>query len=138
MKHPSDLLEIILFIVSLIAIWYSISNFNSVKRILIGRPMRTAELNAKHNKLLWFIALPILAADLYSSVSYGPESGITELTGLGSGAKWFIIPITISTIILLFILIVSYIMGIIAYPNGGGAYAIAKDNYNQKWVTLIA
>ncbi|MGZ3767750.1 MAG: APC family permease, partial [Mucilaginibacter sp.] len=51
---------------------------------------------------------------------------------------WFIIPITISTIILLFILIVSYIMGIIAYPNGGGAYAIAKDNYNQKWVSLIA
>lgn len=138
MKHPSDILELILFIVALIAIWYSISNFNSVKRILIGRPMRTAELNATHNKLLWFIALPILAADLYSSVSYGPESGITELIGLGSEAKWYIIPITISTILLLAILIVSYIMGILAYPNGGGAYAIAKDNYKQQWVSLIA
>ncbi|HEY2420221.1 MAG TPA: APC family permease [Neobacillus sp.] len=138
MKHPAQILELILIFVALIGIWYAISNFSSVKRILIGRPMRTAELNAKHNKLIWFIALPILAADLYSSVSYGPESGMTELIGLGTEARWYVIPITISTVFLLAILIVSYIMGIIAYPNGGGAYAIAKDNFKQKWVSLIA
>ncbi|WP_223592155.1 APC family permease [Neobacillus bataviensis] len=138
MTHPSQILEIIFAAIALIAIWFSITNFSSVKRILIGRPMRTAELNAQHNKLLWYIALPILSADLYSSVSYGPESGITELINLGSEAKWYIIPITISTIILLAILIVSYIMGILAYPNGGGAYAIAKDNFKQRWISLVA
>lgn len=138
MKHPSNIMELILIVLAVVAIWYSVSNFNSVKRILIGRPMRTAELNAKHNKLLWFIALPILAADLYSSVAYGPESGMTELAGLGAAAKWMILPITISTIVLLAILIVSYIMGILAYPNGGGAYAIAKDNFKPKWVSLVA
>ncbi|MEH7414730.1 hypothetical protein V7266_05525 [Neobacillus drentensis] len=95
--------------------------------------MRTAELHAQHNKLIWYIALPILSADLYSSVAYGPEAGITELIELGNDAKWYIIPITISTIILLFILILSYIMGILAYPSGGGAYAIAKDNFKQRW-----
>ena len=138
MHHPSDILEIVLFIVALLAIWFSVANFSSVKRVLIGRPMRTAELNAQHNKLIWFIALPILSADLYSSVSYGPESGMTELFKLGPDAKWYIIPITISTVVLLFILIVSYIMGILAYPNGGGAYAIAKDNFKPRWVSLVA
>lgn len=131
-------LELLLTLLALAAIWFSVSNFNSFKRILIGRPMRTAELNAQHNKLFWFMALPILSADLYSSVSYGPESGMTELARLGYEAKWYIIPITISTIILLAILILSYIMGILAYPNGGGAYAIAKDNFKQRWVSLIA
>nr|WP_310170231.1 APC family permease [Neobacillus niacini] len=138
MTHPSQILELILAIVAIVAIWYSISNFSNVKRILIGRPMRTAELHAQHNKLIWYIALPILSADLYSSVSYGPESGITELINLGPGAKWYIIPITISTIVLLAILILSYIMGILAYPNGGGAYAIAKDNFKQRWISLVA
>ncbi|XJZ27652.1 APC family permease [Bacillota bacterium Lsc_1132] len=137
MSHTA-VLELILGMIALVGIWVSVSNFSSLKRILIGRPMRTAELNAQHNKLLWFIALPILSADLYSSVSYGPESGITELARLGNEAKWYIIPITISTIILLAILILSYIMGILAYPNGGGAYAIAKDNFKQRWVSLVA
>ena len=131
-------LEAMLIIFALIAIWFSASNFSSVKRFLIGRPMRTSELHAQHNKLFWLIALPILSADLYSSVAYGPESGMTELVGLGPDAKWLILPITISTIVLLAILIVSYIMGILAYPNGGGAYAIAKDNFKPRWISLVA
>uniref|UniRef100_UPI00313A7865 APC family permease n=1 Tax=Bacillus sp. OTU2372 TaxID=3043858 RepID=UPI00313A7865 len=138
MTHPAQVIELLLAIIAVFGIWFSISNFNSVKRALIGRPMRTAELHAQHNKLIWYIALPILSADLYSSVAYGPEAGITELVKLGNEAKWYIIPITISTIILLFILILSYIMGILAYPSGGGAYAIAKDNFKQRWVSLIA
>lgn len=138
MNHPSDYLELSLFILAVFAIWFSISNFSSVKRFFIGRPMRSAEVHAQHNKLVWFIALPILAADLYSSVSYGPEAGITELMGLGKEVNWYIIPITIATIILLGILILSYIMGILAYPSGGGAYAIAKDNFKPRWVALVA
>jgi amino acid transporter len=138
MIHPLKWLEIALIILSLLGIWFSLSNFSSVKKILIGRPMRTAELHAQHNKLFWVIALPILSADLYSSVAYGPESGMTELAPLGPAAKWFILPVTISTIVLLGILILSYIMGIMAYPNGGGAYAIAKDNFKRPWVSIIA
>ncbi|MFP3125980.1 APC family permease [Ectobacillus funiculus] len=132
------LLETVFVVLSLVALWFSVSNFSYVKRFLIGRPMRTSELHAQHNKLFWMIALPILSADLYSSVAYGPEAGITELAGLGPDARWIILPLTISSIVLLAILIVSYIMGILAYPNGGGAYAIAKDNFKPKWVSLIA
>jgi len=138
MHHPSEYIEIGLFILAIFGIYYSVANFNSVKRVFIGRPMRSAEIHAQHNKLIWFIALPILAADLYSSVSYGPEAGMTELIGLGEKAHWYIIPITIATVFLLGILILSYIMGILAYPSGGGAYAIAKDNFKPRWVSLVA
>ncbi len=138
MMHHSFLLEATLIVIILIGMWFSITNFSSIKRIIIGRPMRTKELHAKHNKLFWLIALPILSADLYSSVAYGPESGMTELFSVGSSAQWFILPITIATVILLVILILSYIMGVNAYPNGGGAYAIAKDNFKRPWPALIA
>lgn len=123
---------------AIVAILIAVMNFGNVKRALIGRPMRSRELQQGHTKLIWFIALPILAADLYSSVAYGPEAGITELTSLGVNAKWFILPVTFATVVLLIFLIVSYIMGVIAYPNGGGAYAIAKDNFKSKWYSLIA
>jgi amino acid transporter len=138
MIHHSLALEAIFIVLVVIAMWYSVSNFSNIKRVLIGRPMRTGELNAQHNKLFWVIALPILSADLYSSVSYGPESGITELAHLGDSAKWLILPITFSTVVLLAILILSYIMGVLAYPNGGGAYAIAKDNFRGPIPALIA
>ncbi|MCZ8517663.1 APC family permease [Paenibacillus filicis] len=63
---------------------------------------------------------------------------MTELIGLGSSAKWLIIPITTATVALLGILILSYIMGVTAYPTGGGAYAIAKDNFKNHWPSLLA
>ncbi|MDB5085316.1 MAG: amino acid transporter [Bacilli bacterium] len=125
-------------VMAVVAILYAGFNFQTVKRVLIGEPMRTRELHASHNRLAWYIALPILAADLYSSVAYGPEAGMTELVALGPSAKWLILPITAATVILLAMLIVSYIMGVMAYPNGGGAYAIAKDNFKNSFLALVA
>lgn len=124
--------------IAVFAVIYAIVNFSTLKRILIGRPMRSKELHAQHTKLFWLIALPILSADLYSSVAYGPEAGITELASMGPSVKWFILPVTVATILLLGILITSYIMGVIAYPNGGGAYAIAKENFKNPLASLVA
>ncbi|WAH39558.1 APC family permease [Alicyclobacillus dauci] len=128
----------VLICIIIAAIAFGLFNFGNVKRILVGRPIRSRELNQPHMKLVWLIALPILAADLYSSVAYGPEAGITELAHLGTNAKWIILPITASTVILLAFLITSYIMGVMAYPSGGGAYAIGKDNFKKPVVSLIA
>ena len=64
----------VLLVLAVMAIIYAVVNFSSVKRVLIGRPIRSRELNDNHNRLLWFVALPILAADLYSSVAYGDEN----------------------------------------------------------------
>jgi amino acid transporter len=127
------------FIVIIIAaVLLLFSNYRHLKRMLVGRPKKTRELHAKHNKLLWVIALPILSADLFSSLAYGPEAGATELFHLGSEVRWVIIPITVATVLLLCILIVSYIMGVLAYPNGGGAYTIARENFKKPWVSLLA
>lgn len=131
-------LNIFVIIVVAFVGWQAISHFNFVKRLLIGRPMKTEALRSNRTLLLWWIALPVLSADLYSSVAYGPESGMTELVQLGPGAKWLILPLTAATVVLLVILISSYIMGVIAYPNGGGAYAIAKNNFRQPWVAVTA
>lgn len=132
------MVEWILGMIAFFSFLYSMINFKGAKRLLVGRPMRTAELKSQSTKLYWFIALPILSADLYSSVSYGPEAAMTVLMSYGPVGVWLILPITLSIIILLFILILTYIMGILAYPNGGGAYAIARDNFSQKWVALLA
>ncbi len=121
-----------------IALLFALFNYRSVKRIVVGRPMRSRELQASHNKLFWLIALPILSADLYSSVAYGPEAGATELAFLGARAEWFIVPIVLATVLLLAIIVTSYIMGVLAYPNGGGGYSIARDNFKQPWVSLVA
>lgn len=131
-------LHLVIVLAAVFGILYAVANFNMVKKVIVGRPMRSRELGKPHTKLLWFIALPILAADLYSSVAYGPEAGITELVQLGTNAKWLILPLTLSTILLLAILITSYIMGVTAYPDGGGAYAIAKDNFRKPWAALLA
>lgn len=132
------LLEIVLVVALVLLMWSSISNFASLKRMLIGRPMPSRALYTSHNQLFWLIALPILSADLYSSVAYGPEAGLAELAHVGPAANWLILPITIATVLLLFILIMSYIMGVIAYPSGGGAYTIAKDNFKSGIPALIA
>ncbi|WP_338325995.1 APC family permease [Sporolactobacillus shoreae] len=118
--------------------WLCLQNFSLVKRVLIGAPMKTEALQSKSNHLFWLIALPILSADLYSSVAYGPEAGMSELAQLGPDAKWLILPITVAAVLLLAILINSYIMGVLAYPNGGGAYAIARDNFKHSWVAVTA
>jgi amino acid transporter len=131
-------IHILMLAAAIAAIIYAVVHFGYVKRILVGRPMRTRELRSHRTKLVWWMALPILSADLYSSVAYGPESGMTELAHLGKSAKWLILPITSATVVLLAILITSYIMAIIAYPNGGGAYSIAKDNFRTPWMSLIA
>ncbi|TDY50637.1 amino acid/polyamine/organocation transporter (APC superfamily) [Alicyclobacillus sacchari] len=140
MLHPHGLfwLHPILVCVIIAALALALLNFGNVKRIVVGKPIRSRELHGSKLKLTWWIALPVLAADLYSSVAYGPEAGITELAPLGNDVKWMIIPITASTVLLLMILITSYIMGVIAYPNGGGAYAISKDNFQRPWVSLVA
>ncbi|MCL6454354.1 MAG: APC family permease [Alicyclobacillus sp.] len=123
---------------SLVAIAFALFHFESVKRAVVGRPIRSRELNQPHHKLVWWLALPVLAADLYSSVAYGPEAGMTELAPLGRTAQWLILPITASTVVLLTILITSYIMGVTAYPSGGGAYSITKDNFRSRWISLVA
>lgn len=100
--------------------------FSSIKRFLIGRPLKSHELGEqKINKTK---ALAILSSDALSSVAYGPEQILIVLVAIGTAAFWYSIPIAVGVLILLTALILSYRQIIFAYPHGGGAYVVSKNN----------
>ncbi|RJX40466.1 APC family permease [Paenibacillus pinisoli] len=96
------------------------------KRFLIGRPLKTAELGEQ--KLNKKKALAILSSDALSSVAYGPEQILLVLITVSAAAFWYSIPIGIGVLVLLTALILSYRQIIFAYPHGGGAYIVSKNN----------
>lgn len=98
----------------------------SIKRLLIGRPLKSDELgDQKLNKTK---ALAILSSDALSSVAYGPEQILIVLMTIGMAAFWYSIPIAIGVVFLLAALILSYRQVIFAYPHGGGAYVVSREN----------
>jgi amino acid transporter len=96
------------------------------KRILIGKPMKSNE--AQSQKLSNYKALAILSSDALSSIAYGPEQILIVLATVSVIAFWYSLPIAVGVLILLTALILSYRQIIYAYPNGGGAYMVAKEN----------
>lgn len=99
---------------------------SSIKRLLIGRPLKTHE--AGEQKLNILKALAILSSDALSSVAYGTEQILLVLVTVSTVAFWYSIPIAIGVLILLTALILSYRQIIFSYPYGGGAYVVSKEN----------
>ncbi|MCP1306873.1 APC family permease [Paenibacillus tyrfis] len=100
--------------------------FSSLKRFLIGRPLKSDELGEQ--KLTKLKALAILSSDALSSVAYGPEQILLVLMTVSAAAFWYSLPIAVGVLILLVALILSYRQIIFAYPHGGGAYVVSKEN----------
>jgi amino acid transporter len=99
----------------------------SFKRILVGRPLETHQL--KHQRLNNFMALAVFSSDAISSVAYATEEIVLVLAVAGTAALTsFTMPIAIAIGILFTVVILSYRQTIPAYPSGGGAYIVAKDN----------
>lgn len=98
----------------------------ALKRLLIGRPLKSTELGEQ--KLSKTKALAILSSDALSSVAYGPEQILIVLVTLGTAALWYSLPIAVGILILLIALILSYRQIIYAYPRGGGAYMVSREN----------
>lgn len=96
------------------------------KRLLIGRPMKSTEIEGE--KLSKLKALAVLSSDALSSVAYGTEQILIVLMAAGFAAVWYSIPISLAVLGLLLVLILSYRQTIFSYPTGGGAYIVAKDN----------
>ncbi|MZQ85490.1 amino acid permease [Paenibacillus sp. 5J-6] len=99
---------------------------SSIKRFLIGRPLKSTELGEQ--KLNKTKALAILSSDALSSVAYGPEQILIVLIAVGTTAIWYSLPIAIGVLVLLLALILSYRQIIFSYPHGGGAYVVSKEN----------
>lgn len=98
----------------------------SFKRYLVGNPISTEQ--AQHERLSKKTALAIFSSDALSSVAYSTEAILLVLLAAGTIATGYLMPIVIGITILLAILILSYRQTIHAYPSGGGAYIVAKDN----------
>lgn len=99
---------------------------SALKRLLIGQPLKSAELGEQ--KLNKTKALAILSSDALSSVAYGPEQILIVLITISAAALWYSVPIGVGVLILLLALILSYRQIIFAYPRGGGAYVVSKEN----------
>jgi amino acid transporter len=97
-----------------------------LKRLLVGAPLSNEQL--AHERISKRIALAVFASDALSSVAYATEAILIVLLAAGTGALQQVTPIAGGIALLLVIVAFSYRQTIMAYPGGGGAYIVARDN----------
>ena len=102
------------------------SALGRIRRIIFGRALPTSGLG--HGKLPNFLALPIFSSDALSSNAYATESILGILILAGTGALHFAWAIALGISFLLITVVLSYRQIIFAYPEGGGAYPVSRDN----------
>ncbi len=102
------------------------SAFPNLKRLLVGRPIPSHL--AHHERLSRVTGLAVLSSDPLSSVAYATDFILSTLALAGAAALGYAIPISLVIGSLLAIVAFSYRQTIYAYPNGGGAYIVAKEN----------
>jgi amino acid transporter len=102
----------------------------SLKRFLVGSPMRTEQ--AIHERLTKKTALAVFSSDALSSTAYASEEILLVLAVAAAYGQtysyFYVVPISIVIAIVLGIVATSYRQTIHAYPSGGGAYIVAKEN----------
>jgi amino acid transporter len=96
---------------------------------LIGRPLPTAD--APHQTIGKLVGLAVFAGDALSSVAYAPQETLVILAAAGAAGFGYAFPIAVTVTILLTIVTISYQQTIHAYPGGGGAYIVARDNLGE-------
>lgn len=96
---------------------------------LIGRPLPTAD--APHQTIGKAIGLAVFASDALSSTAYATQEILMILAAAGTAAFVYAFPISIAIVILLAIVTASYEQTIHAYPGGGGAYIVTRDNIGE-------
>jgi len=101
----------------------------SVLDILLGKPLATSDERAE--QIGTSAGIPIFGLDALSSAAYGPEAALTLLVPLGAAGIAYIVPVSLSIIVLLTIVYFSYRQTIAAYPGGGGSYTVASENLGQ-------
>ena len=102
------------------------SFLGQVKRLIVGAPIPSHE--AHHERLSRVTGLAILSSDALSSVAYATEEILRVLLIGGIAALGLVTPIAFVIAVTLAIVAFSYRQTIYAYPSGGGAYIVAKEN----------
>jgi amino acid transporter len=104
-----------------------------LKRLLIGRALKTEQ--AAHERLTKKTALAVFSSDALSSTAYATEEILLVLAvaaaATGGQSFYYVVPVSVGIAMLLAIVAISYRQTIHAYPSGGGAYIVAKENLGQ-------
>lgn len=96
---------------------------------MLGEPLPTA--HESHQRLSIWQGLAVFASDALSSVAYATEEILLVFLIVGlagfSALPWIALAIGL----LLVIVVTSYRQTILAYPGGGGAYTVARENLGE-------
>lgn len=104
-------------------------SLSRLRHLVFGRALHTSE--SPHQAIGKAVGLAVFASDSLSSVAYAGGEILLVLAILGASHYWLAIPITVGICCLLIILTFSYRQTIFAYPSGGGAYIVARDNLGE-------
>lgn len=99
------------------------------KTWVVGRPLSTAD--APHQTIGKAVGLAVFASDALSSTAYATQEILVILAAAGTIAFGYAFPIALAIVTLLAIVTISYEQTIHAYPGGGGAYIVARDNLGE-------
>ncbi|HEX7134672.1 MAG TPA: APC family permease [Iamia sp.] len=99
-----------------------------LKRVLVGQPLASSD--EQHQRLGRPTALAVFASDAISSTAYATQEMLFILMAAVAFPKshTYLVPIAIAAVVLLAIVAISYSQTIHAYPNGGGAYVVSREN----------
>ncbi|HSR27713.1 MAG TPA: APC family permease, partial [Actinomycetes bacterium] len=106
------------------------------KRALLGPPFKTAQL--AHERISKRVALAVFSSDPISSTAYATEEMLLVLVVAGTAAVGLALPLAAGVAVLLLILVLSYRQVIAAYPQGGGAYMVTRDNLGGSFAAVCA
>jgi amino acid transporter len=110
--------------------------FPQLKRLVVGKPIPSHL--AHHERLSRLTGLAVLSSDALSSVAYATEEILRVLVLAGAAALTFASPIAFVIAAILAIVVFSYRQTIHAYPSGGGAYLVSKDNLGETPALIAA
>src|SRR4051812_42848966 len=110
--------------------------FPQFKRFIVGKPIPSHL--AHHERLSKFTGLAVLSSDALSSVAYATEEILRVLIVAGPAVLGYATPISMTIAVILAIVVFSYRQTIHAYPSGGGAYLVSKDNLGETPALIAA
>jgi amino acid transporter len=106
------------------------------KRFVVGKPIPSHL--AQHERLSRVTGLAVLSSDALSSVAYATEEILRVLILVGAAALSYASPIAFVIAAILAVVVFSYRQTIHAYPTGGGAYLVSKDNLGEMPALIAA
>ena len=103
--------------------------FDDVKRLFVGRPLHSDRMEG--TLLPKRVALAVFCSDPISSVAYATEQILLVLAVGGLAALTATPWVALAVILLLVTVVASYRQTCYAYPTGGGAYVVSRENLGE-------